>query len=203
MQENEEKRPPEALQGAPEDTSEDASEDAREKKPDPPQPISVDALGADEGGDGTAGGASAEETDWQEQYKRLAADFANFKRNHTEELKRAQEAERGRIFTGWLEVVDNMERAMALVEAEDANDAFVIGVKGILQQMLQVLTDSGVETIDAADVPFNVDIHEAVSMVEDKARPDGTVAQVFQKGYRQGNQLLRPARVVVTRGGGN
>ena len=75
------------------------------------------------------------------------------------------------------------------------------GVSAVHAKMLGVLEKEGVEPIDPAGEPFEPLAHQAVGRVEDKDAYDETVAQVYQKGYRMGDKVIRTAMVTVTYGG--
>jgi molecular chaperone GrpE len=64
-----------------------------------------------------------------------------------------------------------------------------------------VFDKTGVEAIDPAGTPFDMNEHQAVAHVDDPSLPDGTVRDVYQKGYRMGGRVIRPAMVTVSKGG--
>jgi molecular chaperone GrpE len=96
-----------------------------------------------------------------------------------------------------LPILDNFERA--LQHAPDPEDPFVEGVRMIFSQLNEVLKNRGVVSIEAQGQMFDPNIHEALAQVE-SALPRGTVVQVYERGYKIGNHLLRPAKVIVSKG---
>jgi len=76
------------------------------------------------------------------------------------------------------------------------------GVRMILDQLLGVLKESGVEPVDAMGQPFDPNLHEALSQEETTEVDEGTVVQQVQRGYKLNDRLVRPARVVVAKAPG-
>ena len=139
-----------------------------------------------------------------ERYLRLEAEWDNFRKR----TAREREAEKVRaaesLVMRLLPVVDDMERALdhASKSAPDGEFAqFVEGVEAMHAKLADVLVKEGVECIDPAGQPFNMHEHQAVGHVDDAEAYDETVRDVYQKGYRMGNRVIRPAMVTVTKGG--
>ena len=99
-----------------------------------------------------------------------------------------------------LPVLDDFERAIAHAES-NGETGLLDGVKAISTKLGEVLAKHGLEAIDPAGEAFNALEHQAVATVDDTSVPDETVAQVFQKGYRLGKKVLRPAMVTLATGG--
>lgn len=136
-----------------------------------------------------------------ERYVRLNADFDNFKkraaRERTEASRNAQESLIGKL----IPVLDNFEMAMAAASqsAGGSVESLRAGVQMINGQLKAVLTDAGLEEIDASGKPFDPAWHEAISQQESADVPEGHVLTQVRKGYRFKERLLRPASVVVAR----
>ncbi|HUF48982.1 MAG TPA: nucleotide exchange factor GrpE [Vicinamibacterales bacterium] len=112
----------------------------------------------------------------------------------------SKDVERGRrsMLVSFLEVLDNLDRA--LEAAGDRDDPVVQGVSLVRQQFLATLAGFGVERLDPLGQPFDPARHEAVSTVEvDPSRPDGLVCGVIKPGYLIAADVLRPAMVAVAR----
>lgn len=129
-------------------------------------------------------------------YRRLRADFDNFRRRKNEEMDRLAKSAAADLILQLLPVVDNMERA--LVSAQESEGPLASGVQLILRQFLEVLQQHGVEPIASVGQPFDPNLHEAVDYVQgaDSAAP-GTVIDEVRKGYILGDQVLRPSMVRV------
>lgn len=137
------------------------------------------------------------EPDWRERYLRLAADLENTKKRLTQTYKRQAEQEKERLLTDFLEVSDNLERALAHADAANP-EALIEGMQAIQRQFQQTLLKHQVRPFDVEGQPFDPERHEAVSTLHRPDLPPSTVVQVSQTGYTIGDRLLRPARVVVT-----
>lgn len=139
-----------------------------------------------------------------ERYLRLEAEWDNFRKR----TAREREAEKLRaaesLVLRLLPVVDDMERALdhaAKSQPEGEFAQFVEGVNAMHAKLADVLTKEGVEVIDPAGQAFDMHEHQAVGHVDDAEAFDETVRDVYQKGYRMGSRVIRPAMVTVTKGG--
>lgn len=144
---------------------------------------------------------AAEATD---RMLRLQADWENYRRRTAAERLAEKERAAEGLVTNLLPVIDDIERAIEHAGATE-DDAqlkqFVDGVCAVHAKMLGVLSKEGVEPIDPAGEPFDPLAHQAVGRVEDAEAFDETVAQVYQKGYKMGEKVIRAAMVTVTYGG--
>lgn len=125
--------------------------------------------------------------------QRLQADFDNFRKRTQRENEEFKSFATAGLLSEMLNIVDDLDRALASVKEE--ND-FVIGVKGVRQNMMKALEAKGLAEIPT-DGKFDPNCHEALCVVE--ADTDGDIAEVFQKGYRIGNKVLRYSKVKVTK----
>lgn len=148
-------------------------------------------------GPGTMDEARAEIGDLSERLLRLQADFENFRKRAQREKDEARQFANQSLIEKQLPILDNFE--MALAAAKDADPALRDGVQMIYDQLLGILRDSGVETIDATGEGFDPNLHEAISQQETTEAEPGTVVEQVQRGYRLHERLVRPARVVVAK----
>jgi molecular chaperone GrpE len=132
----------------------------------------------------------------KDQYLRLAADFDNFRKRITRETERNAAAQKEAFIRELLPVIDNLERALAS-DASTSPEQLREGVQMTLQQLMQLLLRHGVEPEESLGRPFDPRYHEAVSVRHDPSQPDHVVLETFQRGYRRGNEVFRPAKVVV------
>ncbi len=139
--------------------------------------------------------ARAELESLKEKYIRLLADFDNYRKRSAEALEAAKAEGRMEVLRAVLPILDDLERALA--HAETHPDAVVEGVRKIKDAFLRTLTGLGVEEVPGAGEAFDPRYHEAIGVVEDEE--EGRVAEVYQKGFRVGEKLVRPARVSVTK----
>ncbi len=134
---------------------------------------------------------------WRDRALRLQAEIENFRKRQQRLAEERVVADRERLLRAFLGVADDLERALT-TDGADA-ESLRQGVDLTHQSMMKLLDREGVEPIRAAGQPFDPSWHEAVGTIPHErtdAEPD-TVAQVVQPGYRLGNRLLRPARVIV------
>ncbi len=127
---------------------------------------------------------------------RLTADFENFKRRSRQESEARAVAQKESFIVELLPVIDNLERALASGAARNSSQ-FHQGVEMTLRQLQQLLRQHGVESGEIAGQPFDPHRHEALSQGHDPAQPDHAILSVLQRGYRRGEKVVRPAKVVV------
>lgn len=145
--------------------------------------------------------ARSEAEEMRDRALRTAAEFDNFRkriaREREEERRRAGE----RLVSEMLPAIDNLERAIAHAEGGGDLKHLLAGVDAVHAQLLGVLGKEGVEILDPAGELFDPVTQQAVSQKEDDSVPEGTVVDVFQKGYALGGRVIRSAMVVVSTGG--
>jgi molecular chaperone GrpE len=127
----------------------------------------------------------------EDRYLRSRADLDNYRKRSERELERRVRERGDELLRAWLEVVDSVERALAL-EPVHADD-----LRAFLEQMQAILARQGATRIGQAGEPFDPERHEAVAVVPDPDRPAGTVAEVARSGYAIGDRVVRPAQVAV------
>ena len=127
---------------------------------------------------------------------RLAADFENFKRRSRQEVDTRAAAQRELLLVELLPVIDNLERALASGAPRDSLQLHE-GVEMTLKQLQQLLRQHRVESDEIVGKPFDPHRHEALSQGHDPTQPDQAILTVLQRGYRLGEKVVRPAKVVV------
>jgi molecular chaperone GrpE len=132
----------------------------------------------------------------RDRYLRLAADFDNFRRRTAREAERSAATQKEAFIRDLLPVIDNLERALGS-DASTSPEQLRQGVQMTLQQLTQLLRLHGVEPEECLGRPFDPLYHEAVSVRHDPYQPDHLILETFQRGYRRGNEVFRPAKVVV------
>jgi molecular chaperone GrpE len=160
-------------------------------------------------GDASEDGAQAVEADFaklladaeqqKEEYLELArrtkADFENFRKRAAADAQAAQTRGKVAVAREVIDAVDNLERAL---EAADDGAALRDGVEMVLGGLRETLKRNGVEPVDPKGEKFDPTKHEALSTQPVEGTEGGVVVEVLQKGYALGDQLVRPARVVVS-----
>lgn len=145
--------------------------------------------------------ARVEAAEWKDKYLRLHAEWDTYRRrtNEQREAERARATEK--LVEGLLPVLDDFERTIEYA-TNNGEVGLLDGVKAVHTKLVGVLTKDGVEVIDPKGQAFDALEAQAVATVDDASVPDETVAEVYQKGYKMGAKVLRPAMVTVTMGGG-
>jgi molecular chaperone GrpE len=130
---------------------------------------------------------------------RAQADAANVQRRAEQEVEKARKFALERFVSELLPVVDNMERALEAAGTDEAMKPIIEGVELTQKSLIDVLQKHGVETVDPMGEPFDPQIAQAMSMVENPEVEPNTVIAVMQKGYQLNGRLVRPAMVMVSK----
>ena len=125
---------------------------------------------------------------------RTAAEYDNFRRRSQKEKEAIYTDSKAEIIGKLLPVIDNFERASA---AETDPENYKKGIEMTVRQLLDALTAMGVEAFGAAGEAFDPNIHNGVMHVDDESLEENVIADVFIKGYRMGDKVIRHASVKV------
>jgi molecular chaperone GrpE len=153
-----------------------------------------------------AGRADAERADLEDRLRRALADADNARKRCEQRIRDERASERDRVTLRWLSIVDNLERALghaselSAVPGGAADGAVIDGIRAVRDEAVALLSSLGYGRHDEAGVPFDPQLHEAVSVAPDADTPQGTVVRVLRPGYGDGARQLRPAAVVVASG---
>jgi molecular chaperone GrpE len=118
----------------------------------------------------------------------------NFRKRQARRADEAITAERERLLNLFLPAVDNLERALA--QPQETNDALRQGVELTHREIMRRLEGEGVTRLETVGQPFDPELHEAVATILSQAEA-GTIVKELEAGYKLGDKLLRPARVIV------
>jgi molecular chaperone GrpE len=141
--------------------------------------------------------------------QRTKADFENYRKRSVRDAAAAQERGAVKLALALLPAIDNLERALAHVDTAAADvdatgsgtgngDAsLVAGIKHVHSDVIAALGRAGIEPYSPEGEPFDPQFHEAVAQQPVEGTDPGVVVEVFQRGYRMGESVVRPARVVV------
>lgn len=132
----------------------------------------------------------------KDRYTRMCAEFENYKRRTGKELDARYADAKGDAWKNILPVVDNFERALAQ-ETDESNASYKQGVEMIYRQLTEAMKAAGVEEIEAMGVEFNPEFHNAVMHVDDESVDANIIVDVFAKGYKLGDKVLRYSMVKV------
>ena len=138
-----------------------------------------------------------EEIDWKDKYLRLQAEFDNFRKRTLREKMALIESGGSDVWKAVLPVLDDMGRAIAASEKSEDIAALREGERLIYNKFVDIMRQKGVVEIEALDADFDPDLHEAVARFAAGEEKSGKVIDVVQRGYKQGEQVLRYTKVVV------
>jgi molecular chaperone GrpE len=143
--------------------------------------------------------AKAEKADeYLELAQRTRADFENYRKRASREAALAQERGVAKLVKELLPAVDNLDRAVDAITANgDADGDVASGLKLVQAELIAALGRAGVERFSPQGQRFDPEHHEAVAQQPVEGAEAGTVAEVYQCGYRLGDAVIRPARVLV------
>ena len=135
--------------------------------------------------------------EWEDKYKRLLAEFDNFRKRSEKESAMMIDIGASMILTKILPVVDNFERAINSIPEDIKDNSFVDGIDKIYKQILKTFEELSVKSIDAVGKPFDANLHNAVMTDENAEGEVDTVTEELQKGYMYKDQVLRHSMVKV------
>ncbi len=129
-----------------------------------------------------------------DRYKRLFAEFENYKKRNIKERESLRNMLVSDIMMSILPIIDNLEKAIS-TGTKDA--AYEEGIKMVLKQLKDTLTYHGVKEIETVGKPFDPELHEAVSHITDEKLGQNIIKEEFRKGYIIGNKVIRHSMVIV------
>ena len=129
-----------------------------------------------------------------DRYKRLFAEFENYKKRSQKERESLYGVITGDVVSSILPVMDNLEKA-AEAKTEDTN--YQEGVKMVVKQLADVLDKFGMQEIEALGQKFDPELHEAVGRIDDTNKGEQEIVQEYRKGYKIGNKVVRHSMVIV------
>lgn len=146
--------------------------------------------------------AQADAAKFKDQFIRSEAEMANLRRRVEKDVENAHKFGQEKISKELLSVADNLERAI-LASDSDSEEVIALkeGVNLTLKGLLDVFAKFSINVIDPHGEPFDPQLHQAMSMVENPDVEPNTVIAVMQKGYTLHDRLIRPAMVMVSKGG--
>jgi molecular chaperone GrpE len=132
-----------------------------------------------------------------EMYLRALADFENYRRRVERDQAKSSASGKRDVLLSLLEVLDGFDRALPHLSA--APSSVTEGVQAIHRRLLELLEKQSVTAVKTVGEPFDPAVHEAIGAVASDVYAPGTITEEMQRGYRLGDELLRPARVRVAR----
>ena len=133
----------------------------------------------------------------KEKMLRLTAEYDNFRKRTQREKAADLKYKAQDLATDLVPVVDTFDRALQLKPDENSIDSFYEGMEMIYRQLMQALSQAGVEEIKTEGETFDPNFHQAVMQVEDDQYESQAIVETLQKGYRLKDRIIRPAMVKV------
>ncbi|MGL4628978.1 MAG: nucleotide exchange factor GrpE [Cetobacterium sp.] len=135
--------------------------------------------------------------DWKNSYLRKQAEFQNFTKRKEKEFDDLKAFASEKIIVKVLDIVDNLERAIAASSESKDFDSLVKGVELTLSQMKSTVASEGVEAIETEKASFDPHLHMAVAVEDSADHANDEVIAEFQKGYKMKGKVIRPSMVKV------
>ena len=175
--------------------------DAEEK--DSPSPLKNDAAAPSSGtpaAEDDCEGLQADLDRFRDLALRSQADFENYKKRSAREKEEAIKYANSTLLEKLIAIVDNFELGLEAARAEGEKSPVFSGMSMVLKQLMDFLTDSGLQPIDATGQKFDPNLHEAIAHEPSEKFGEGVVVRQTRRGYKMKDRLLRPSSVVVSSG---
>jgi molecular chaperone GrpE len=131
---------------------------------------------------------------------RSQADFENYKKRSAREKEEAIKYANSALLERLIAIVDNFELGLEAARGEGEDSPVFSGMSMVLKQLMDFLTEQGLQPIDATGQKFDPNLHEAIAHEPSEQFPEGVVIRQTRRGYRMKDRLLRPSSVVVSSG---
>ena len=131
------------------------------------------------------------------RHLRLRADYENFKRRTHLDREAADKYKAQNLLSNLLPVLDNFERAMQVETVSEESQSLRKGLEMVYKTLVEATEREGLQVIEANDVMFDPNLHQAVMTETDDTKESGMVLQELQKGYKYKDRVLRPSMVKV------
>lgn len=136
----------------------------------------------------------------KERYIRLMAEFDNYKRRTAREFEKLVESANEKLMVELIDVRENFDRAIAVGQEHTDFTRFFDGMKMIFNKFNDVLTRNGLSAFTEVGDEFNPEIHDAMMNMPHGEIAEGHIAQIYEKGYRLKNHVVKHAKVIVSSG---
>ncbi|MBX7083897.1 MAG: nucleotide exchange factor GrpE [Nannocystaceae bacterium] len=133
----------------------------------------------------------------KDRWLRAVADLENFKKRVRREVEEAQTQAVQKLLPSFLPTMDNLERALEVAGPNASLDQLLRGITMVRDEFMNALRKHGIEPVRSIGTVFDPAVHDALQQVDSPDHAPGVVVREFERGYRLGERLLRPARVVI------
>jgi molecular chaperone GrpE len=131
---------------------------------------------------------------------RSQADFENYKKRSAREKEEAIKYANSALLERLIAIVDNFELGLEAARGEGEDSPVFSGMSMVLKQLMDFLTEQGLQPIEATGQKFDPNLHEAIAHEPSEQFPEGVIIRQTRRGYRMKDRLLRPSSVVVSSG---
>ena len=138
--------------------------------------------------------------EWQDKYLYLQAEYQNYRKRVVKDLADARNYTVSDTLTPFLSVYDYLSMAGVAAEQSDNLEAIRMGLKMIMGEFFKAFEELGVYKLESVGKKFDPNLHEAVANEPSETVPEGEIIREWNCGFKRGDKLLRPARVVVSAG---
>jgi molecular chaperone GrpE len=133
----------------------------------------------------------------KDKWLRAVADLENYKKRVKREIDEASTSAVQRLLPSFLPTMDNLERALEVAGPTSSVEQLVKGIQMVRDEFGNALRKHGIEAVPTVGAAFDPAIHDALQQLDSPDHAPGSVIREFERGYRLGNRLIRPARVVI------
>jgi molecular chaperone GrpE len=137
--------------------------------------------------------------EYLEGWQRALADFSNYKKRVDRDQAQVYQNAAGTIIKRFIEVLDDLERALKNRPQEGDGAAWANGIELIYRKLISILESEGVKAMNLQGQAFDPNLHEAITLEENADHESGQIIEVLQQGYMLGDRVLRPALVRVAK----
>ncbi|MBW8016977.1 MAG: nucleotide exchange factor GrpE [Planctomycetes bacterium] len=131
--------------------------------------------------------------------QRISADYANFQKRAPKQIADSVAYQKIEIIKSLLPSIDNFEHALNGAKTADSLDSVIEGIQLVFDHMIDALKVHGVERISSLGEQFDPSLHEAMMRREEEGKPENEILEEFQSGYKVGEQVIRPCKVIVNK----
>nr|WP_314265692.1 nucleotide exchange factor GrpE [uncultured Moellerella sp.] len=136
----------------------------------------------------------------RDEILRAKAEMENIRRRAEMDVEKAHKFALERFSNELLPVIDNLERALEAADRDnEGSQAMIEGLELTLKSFIDAVSKFGVDVVSESNVPFNPEVHQAITMLDSPEHQSNTVMNIMQKGYTLNGRLLRPAMVIVAK----
>ncbi len=142
---------------------------------------------------------ASENKELKDKYLRALAEFDNYRKRMEKEFDDYRRFARVDFFMKIIPVLDNFDRALSGAELNGNFEPFYKGMEIIQRQLKETLKSMGLEEYSGLGEPFDPNLHEALGVIMVEDRPENIVIEEVSKGYKVGDRVIKPARVLVSK----